>query len=123
MSRIRATTTVGTLCASLAVLTGCAVADPDTSQAALHYSGGPFSSQAFQDCINPGVREVDGVGDYHFYYPQGQRTFTFSDAPGSDVPPLRVSTRNQTELSDELIDARSQAEMRASAYNSIATET
>ncbi len=89
-----------------AVLTGvtivttaaCSVADPDTSQAVLHYSGGLFSSQAFQDCIDPGVREVDGVSDFHYYYPQGQRTFVFSDAPGADAPPIRVATRNQTEL-------------------------
>lgn len=78
--------------------TGCSVADPDTSQVVLHYSGGSFSSQSFEDCVAPGVRQVDGPGDYHFYYPNGQRTFTFSDAPGSDAPPLRVSTKNQTEL-------------------------
>lgn len=77
---------------------GCSIADPDTSQAVLHYSGGSFSSQQFENCVNPGTREVDGPGDYHFYYPNGQRTFTFSDAPGSDAPPLRVSTKNQTEL-------------------------
>lgn len=79
-------------------LAACSVADPDTSQIVLHYSGGAFSSQQFEYCTNPGIREVGGAGDYDFYYPAGQRTFTFSDRPGADAPPIRVSTRNQTEL-------------------------
>jgi hypothetical protein len=83
-------------CATLAG--GCAVADPDTSQAVLRYSGGWFNSQAFDRCIGPGVRDVTSVGMQHFYYPQGQRTFTFSDAPGADAPPLLVSTNNQIKL-------------------------
>jgi hypothetical protein len=78
-----------------AVLAGCAVADPDTSQAVLHYSGGPFSSQNFQDCITPGTRQVDGYGDYHYYYPNGRRTFDFTGGPGSESPPLKVSTKNE----------------------------
>lgn len=77
---------------------GCSVADPDTSQVAIHYSGGPFSSQSFEYCTAPGVREVGGASDFDYYYPNGQRTYTFSDAPGADAPPLRVSTNNQTEL-------------------------
>ena len=95
--KLRRTTLIAAaLCA--AGLTGCSVATPDTSQVAMHYSGGAFSSQAFQDCVPPGVRALDGPGDYHYFYPQGQRTFTFSDTPGADAPPIRVSTRNQTEL-------------------------
>lgn len=77
---------------------GCTVADPDTSQVAVHYTGGPFSSQNFEYCTAPGVREVGGASDFDYYYPNGQRTYTFSDAPGADAPPLRVSTKNQTEL-------------------------
>lgn len=76
------------------VTAACAVATPDTSQAALHFSGGPFSSQSFLDCIKPGTREVDGAGDYHYYYPNGQRTFDFTGGPNSDSPALLVSTRN-----------------------------
>lgn len=40
----------------------------------------------------PGVRDVTIAGNHHFYYPAGQRTFTFSDQPGADAPPLQVST-------------------------------
>ena len=97
---------IGALAAATVGLTGCSVADPDTSQLVLHYTGGPFSSQAFANCTAPGTRSVDGPGDFHFYYPAGQRTFTFrsapeneaAPAPGADAPAIRVSTRNQTEL-------------------------
>ncbi|MGQ0774577.1 MAG: hypothetical protein ACT4NY_09190 [Pseudonocardiales bacterium] len=80
------------------------MADPDTSQAVLHFSGGSFSSQRFLDCVPPGVREVDGPSDFHFYYPDGRRTWTFksnpdgSKATGADAPAIRVSTSNQIEL-------------------------
>lgn len=83
---------------------GCSVADPDSSQLVLHYSGGPFSSQNFEYCTAPGVRSIGGPGDFNFYYPAGQRTYTFrsnpdgSEAPGADAPSIRVSTRNQVEL-------------------------
>ena len=77
---------------------GCSVADPDTSQIVLHYSGGAFSSQQFEYCTQPGIRSTGGSGDFDFYYPAGQRTYVFSDRPGADAPPIRVSTKNQTEL-------------------------
>jgi SPFH domain/Band 7 family protein len=78
-----------------ATLAGCAVADPDTSQAVLRYSGGWFSNQAWNKCILPGERDVTTPGMQHFYYPQGQRTLTLSDEPGADGPPLQVATNNQ----------------------------
>jgi hypothetical protein len=79
-------------------LVGCAEADPDTSQKVLHYTGGAWSSQAFEDCIDPGVHRFDGAGDFHFYYPNGTRTYTFSDKPGADAPPIMVSTSSGIEL-------------------------
>lgn len=82
-----------------ATLSGaCAVADPDTSQEVLRYSGGWFNSQAFDTCIGPGVRDVASVGHQHFYYPHGQRTFTFSDVAGADAPPLEVTTKGLIKL-------------------------
>ena len=94
----RTSITAAILAASITIV-GCSVADPDSSQEALHYSGGPFSSQNFQNCINPGTREVDGPGDYMFYYPHGQRTFTFSDVdPHADRPPIHISTKDRQEL-------------------------
>lgn len=83
--------------AGLAV-TGCSVATPDPSQMALHYNGGPFSNQDFLNCIDPGTREVDWPNDSHDFYPVGQRTWDFSNKPGAEAPPIRISTKNQTEL-------------------------
>jgi hypothetical protein len=81
-----------------AMVTACSVATPDPSQKALHYSGGPFSSQDFENCIDPGVREVDSPNDSHDYYRVGQQTWTFSDLDGAQTKPIRISTKNQTEL-------------------------
>jgi hypothetical protein len=75
---------------------GCSVATPDTSQIGLHYSGGPFSSQEFVNCIQPGVREVDGPEEHYYFYPHGRRTFDFTGGPNSDSGPLMVSTKNST---------------------------
>lgn len=90
--------------AGVLAASGCTIADPDTSQLVLHYSGGAFSSQNFEYCTAPGVRSTGGPGDFDFYYPAGQRTFAFrsnpdgSVAPGADAPALKVSTKNQIEL-------------------------
>lgn len=95
---MKKTTVFVALALAGATLTGCSVADPDTSQVVLHYSGGSFSSQQFEYCTQPGIRSTGGAGDYDFYYPAGQRTYVFSERPGADAPPIRVSTKNQTEL-------------------------
>ena len=73
---------------------GCATADTAPSQVALHYSGGPLSSQTFQNCVPSGTLDYEGPADIHYYYPTGQRTFKFSDDPGSDAPPLQATSRD-----------------------------
>lgn len=83
-------------CASLAG--ACAVANPDPSQMALKYSGGPFDSQAFVECVSPGIRDVTWPNYTLDYYPVGQRSWDFSTKPGAEAEPIRISTRNQTEL-------------------------
>lgn len=79
--------------------TACSVANTAPDQVALHYSGGTFSSQKFQNCVDPGTRKTYGAGDKYFYYPTGQRTFKFSNDGGSDTKPLTASTKDQQELS------------------------
>jgi len=76
----------------------CSVANPDPSQMALDYSGGPFSSQSFVSCVRPGVRHVDWPNNTMDYYPVGQRSWDFSNKPGAEAPPIKISTKNQTEL-------------------------
>src|SRR5678816_2429004 len=74
------------------VLTGCSIANPDSTHKGLHYTNGPFSSRNFEYCVDPGTKNTGGAGDDDFYYPAGQRTFTFSKADGSDSGPLDVNT-------------------------------
>jgi hypothetical protein len=83
-------------CAALAG--ACAVANPDPSQTALEYSGGPLSSQDWRACINPGVRDVTWPNDSIDYYPVGQRTWDFTTKAGGEAPPIATTTKDPTEL-------------------------
>jgi hypothetical protein len=74
------------------VLTGCSIASTDPQHVALHYTDGPFSDKKFEYCVGSGTRDTGGAADDNFYYPSGQRTFTFSKAQGSDSGPLDVNT-------------------------------
>lgn len=74
MKRILAT---GLSILAAAALSGCSVADPDTSQVVLHYSGGSFSNQAWVECIQPGIRSVNSVNENYYYYPHGTRVYPF----------------------------------------------
>lgn len=78
--------------ATVGVSAGCSVADPDTSQVVLHYTGGSFSSQNFEYCVPNGQRNVGGSGDYDFYYPNGRRTWTFGE--GADQEPIGINTKD-----------------------------
>lgn len=62
----------------------CSTVNPDTSQVALHYSGGSFSNQSFVSCVGPGQREINSVNENYFYYPHGRRTFSFRTDPSTN---------------------------------------
>ena len=84
------------------VLTGCSIANPDSTHKGLHYSNGPFSSRNFEYCVDSGTKNTGGAGDDDFYYPSQQRTFTFAKAQGSDSGPLDVNTAGgQVQLVEE----------------------
>lgn len=80
------------LMAGALVLTGCSIANPDSTHKGLHYSNGAFSSRNFEYCVDAGTKNTGGAGDDDFYYPAQQRTFTFAKADGSDSGPLDVNT-------------------------------
>lgn len=85
--------------AGMLALSGCgSIADPNTSEFGLHYSGGAFSSQAFEYCIPPGTRNVGGAGDFDYYLPAGTRTYSFGTGTGADAGPVSVATKNKVEL-------------------------
>lgn len=84
--------------AALLVLAGCSIGNTAPDQVALHYRAGPFDSRTFVDCTSPGTRNVDDVNDDHFYYPAGQRDYTFSPDSGADSAPLTSTTQDSQEI-------------------------
>lgn len=86
-----------------AALVGCSVADPNPSEIALKYNGGPFSNQQFLGCVAPGTQDRNGPNDSYFYYPHGTRTYNFAGAPGqpangADEGAISVNTKNNVQM-------------------------
>jgi hypothetical protein len=79
------------LLAAAVILTGCSIANPTSSEVSLQYGSGPFDSRKFVECETD--RDVSDVSDDHYYYPSGQRDFTFGDSEGIDSAPLTSTTR------------------------------
>ncbi len=99
MKRIIQMIVAATLMVGLMLMgTGCSTVSTEPDEAALHYSGGSFSSKNFKDCISPSDRQYDGPGDTHYIYPAGQRTFSFTGAEGSEASPIAVTTGSQEVL-------------------------
>jgi len=84
------------------LVTGCSISNPDSSHVGLHYTNGAFSDRNFEYCVQPGNKQTGGAGDDDFYYPAGQRSFTFANREGADMPALGVNTAGgQVELVQE----------------------
>lgn len=79
------------------VITGCSIANTTASEVALQYGAGPFDSRVYVSCVPVNTREVNDINDDHYYYPAGQRDFTFS-AQGGDAAPLTSNTRDSLEI-------------------------
>lgn len=97
MIRSRVAATAGVAAMVLAVA-GCSISSPTPQNLGLNYSDGPFEGRKFVSCNVSGERNSDGAFNDHYYYPKGQRTFTFSTDEGADSGPLSVSTRDSVEL-------------------------
>jgi hypothetical protein len=78
------------------VLTGCSIANPTSSEVSLQYGAGPFDSRKFVECETD--RDVSDVNDDHYYYPSGQRDFTFGESEGIDSAPLTSTTQDAQEI-------------------------
>ena len=88
-----------TAAALLAVaLTGCSITTPEPDQKGIVYDAGMFSDTTFQNCINPGSRDMSGWGDQGFVYPNGQRTFEFADKRDAESRPLTVVSKDNLEM-------------------------
>lgn len=100
-------TAVASLAAALLV-TGCSVTIPEPDQKGIVYDAGTFSDTTFQNCVDPGVRDVSGWGDKGYVYPAGQRTFEFAadpndpsgdrTKPGAEAGPLTMWTKDPLEM-------------------------
>jgi regulator of protease activity HflC (stomatin/prohibitin superfamily) len=77
------------------VLTGCSQVNTQPDTVALHYSGG-LSSTNFMDCVNASTKNYSGPGDQYFYYPYGQRTYTFDE--GGESGPITVVTKDNVTM-------------------------
>jgi hypothetical protein len=84
------------LLAAALVLTGCSIANPTSSEVSLQYGAGMFDSRKFVECETE--RDVSDILDDHYYYPSGQRDFTFGDGEGIDSAPLTSTTLDSQEI-------------------------
>jgi hypothetical protein len=88
---------LGLLAAALLVA-GCSITTPEPDQKGIVYDAGMFSDTTFQNCINPGSRDVSGPGDQGFVYPNGQRTFEFAEKNGAESGSLTVVSKDNLEM-------------------------
>jgi hypothetical protein len=86
----------GAVVAGLVLMsTGCSSVSTEADEVALHYKGGSTSSSKFANCVPVAKRNYDGPGDGHYIYPDGQRTFSFTDATSENKEPIDVTTKDQ----------------------------
>lgn len=75
------------------VLAGCSNMETQADEQGIRYEGAVMFAQAptFKSCQGVSQQSYGDPGDGTYIYPAGQRTFKFSNDPGSDSPPLTVS--------------------------------
>lgn len=83
------------------VLAACSTVSTASDQVDLHYSAGSFSSTKYSDCVQSGNRKWNGPGDKYFNYPQGQRTYNFSNDKDADSAPITIVSKDNQELKVE----------------------
>lgn len=81
------------LATGLILVAGCSNLETAPDERGIRYSGGAVfaEAEAFKNCQGPSEQHYGDSGDKTYVYPAGQRTFKFSDDPGSDTGPLEVS--------------------------------
>jgi hypothetical protein len=97
MSRVRRFA-IAVFVLAVVLAAGCSIANTTASEVALQYGAGPFDSRTFVKCIGSGTRSIDDVNDDHYYYPSGQRDFTFGDGDGLDSAVLTSTTSDSQEI-------------------------
>lgn len=77
----------------------CTTVNTAPDAVALHYSGGMFESQQFVACVPASTRQVNGPGEHYYYYPVGQRTFSFTGKDsGGESDPILTNTKDSQQV-------------------------
>lgn len=95
MPNVVSRTTVAVVIAAVAsAAVSCGSITTAADEQAIRYEGGLIFPQdpTFKGCQGSSLQEFGDPGDTGYNYPSGQRTFKFSHDPGSDSPPLTVSS-------------------------------
>lgn len=85
---------IGLLMGAL-VLTGCSSVNTQPDTVALQYGGG-LADASFKGCTPASTHSYSGPGDVYYYYPYGQRTYTFDD--GGESGPISVVTKDNVTM-------------------------
>lgn len=80
------------------VAAACSTVSTSASEVALQYEGGPFDSSSYFACFGGGTKAHNDAEDVHYYYPTGQRDFSFGDGEGLDSAALTSTTSNAQEI-------------------------
>lgn len=99
MIRTRA---VAILAALLAIaLSACTTIGTGASELALQYEGGAFETNSYYSCVSDaGSRDAVDWGDDVYYYPLGQRDFSFGGkGDDKDAPAITSTTQDGQEIS------------------------
>ncbi len=79
-----------------AVVAGCSIGNPTSSEVSLQYGAGMLDSRKFVECETS--HDYSDPGDDHYYYPSGQRDFSFGDGDGVDSAALTSTTQDSQEI-------------------------
>lgn len=80
-------------------LGACSTVNTSPDAVALHYSGGAFQSQQFVACVPASTRQINGPGEHYYYYPVGQRTFSFTGRDnGGETEPIMTNTKDSQQV-------------------------
>lgn len=84
--------------ALLGALTACSIVDTASDQVALRYNGGIGANRTFTSCVDSSQNQWNAPGDTYYYYPKGQRSYSFSTDEKSDFGPLKASSSDSVEM-------------------------
>jgi hypothetical protein len=87
--------------ALIILFSGASFADTQPDTVAVHQNGSvliPTDRTLAEDCVGPSANRYLGLGDEAFYYPAGQRTYSFSSDKGADHPPFEIATSDNQRM-------------------------